>query len=49
MRTSNIELPTSNVEQKSFGRIFFTSMFDVGRSMFDVRFTFKRVAGAVIS
>jgi hypothetical protein len=36
MRTSNIERPTSNIQVKT-KRNLFTSMFDVGRSMFDVR------------
>jgi len=36
MRTSNIERPTSNIEVKT-GSPHPTSMFDVGRWMFDVR------------
>jgi hypothetical protein len=35
IRTSNVQLRTSNFERKKLQA--FTSMFDVGRSMFDVR------------
>ena len=38
-RTSNIELPTSNIEVKG-NHALFTSMFDVRCSMFDVRIRF---------
>jgi hypothetical protein len=36
MELENIEHPTSNAEHRSFHPFVFNSMFDVGRSAFDV-------------